>query len=60
MEETSMALYTWAISEFEIDVGGDVIGEGTFGRVFVGEWQGTKVAVKRLLNTHPAVCSLHT
>ena len=31
------------------------LGEGGFGEVFEGNWYGTKVAIKRLRNFHPAV-----
>ena len=51
-------MHDWAISELEIRIGGVVIGEGAFGKVFVGVWRGTKVAVKRLPFTPQAVGSL--
>ena len=54
-----MTLHAWAISEFEIEIDSAVIGEGAFGQVFVGMWQGTKVAVKQLPKTPPAVGILH-
>ena len=34
--------------EKKIDEGGSLIAAGGFGQVFLGEWQGQRVAVKRL------------
>ena len=34
--------------EKKIDEGGSLIAAGSFGQVFLGEWQGQRVAVKRL------------
>ena len=31
------------------------LGRGGFGEVFEGNWYGTKVAIKRIRNFHPAV-----
>ena len=32
-----------------------VLGKGGFGAVLEGNWHGTKVAIKQILNFHPAV-----
>ncbi|KAF5365307.1 hypothetical protein D9758_005450 [Tetrapyrgos nigripes] len=45
--------YEWAISSLEILIEDDVLGAGAFGKVYSGRWNGTKVAVKRLVDgTH--------
>ena len=47
---------SFSMSEFDIDVYRDrELGSGGFGVVFEGNWLGTKVAIKRIRNFHPAV-----
>ena len=46
----------FSISELDIVIYRDrVLGRGGFGEVFEGNWLGTKVAIKRIHNFHPAV-----
>lgn len=46
----------FSISEFDIVIYRDrELGRGGFGEVFEGNWLGTKVAIKRIRNIHPAV-----
>ena len=46
----------FSMSEFDIVVYRDrELGSGGFGEVFEGNWFGTKVAIKRIRNFHPAV-----
>ena len=45
-----------SMSEFDIVIYRDrELGEGSFGRVFEGNWFGTKVAIKRIRTFHPSV-----
>ena len=45
-----------AMTEFDIVIYHDrELGRGGFGEVFEGNWHGTKVAIKRIRNIHPAV-----
>lgn len=45
--------YDWAVSSLEILIEGEILGSGAFGTVYVGRWNGTKVAVKRLSKGTP-------
>ena len=46
----------FSMSEFDIVIYRDrELGEGGYGKVFEGSWLGTKVAIKRIRNFHPAV-----
>ena len=46
----------FSMTEFDIVIYHDrELGRGGFGEVFEGNWHGTKVAIKRIRNFHPAV-----
>ena len=46
----------FSISEFDIVIYRNrELGRGGFGEVFEGNWLGSKVAIKRIRNGHPAV-----
>ena len=46
----------FSISEFDIVIYYDrELGRDSFGELFEGNWHGTKVAIKRIRNFHPAV-----
>ena len=46
----------FSMSEFNIVIYRNrELGSGGFGEVFEGNWLGTKVAIKRIRNIHPAV-----
>ena len=46
----------FSMSEFDIVIYRDrELGRGGFGEMFEGNWYGTKVAIKRLRISHPAV-----
>ena len=46
----------FSMSVFDIVIYRDrVLGKGGFAEVFEGNWLGTKVAIKRIYNFHPAV-----
>lgn len=49
-------LKMWQISFRSIQLQ-RIIGEGSYGRVYLGTWQGTPVAVKILLNTALDACN---
>ena len=45
-----------SISEFDVVIYRNrELGSGGFGEVFEGSWLGSKVAIKRIRNFHPAV-----
>ena len=46
----------FSLTDFDVVIYHDrVLGKGGYGAVFEGNWHGTKVAIKRILNFHPAV-----
>ncbi|KDR79461.1 hypothetical protein GALMADRAFT_1241402 [Galerina marginata CBS 339.88] len=49
----SVISYDWAVSSLEILIEGEVLGSGTFGTVYAGRWNGTRVAVKQLIRGTP-------
>jgi hypothetical protein len=50
----------WALSSLEILIEGEILGSGAFGTVYVGRWNGTRVAVKQLaMGTPRRVRELH-
>ena len=46
----------FTMTEFDVVIYRDrELGRGGFGSVFEGSWNGTKVAIKKFRNIHPAV-----
>ena len=46
----------FSMTDFDVVIYHDrVLGKGSYGAVFEGNWHGTKVAIKRIHNLHPAV-----
>ena len=46
----------FSLTDFDVVVYHDrELGKGGYGTVFEGNWHGTKVAIKRIRNFHPAV-----
>jgi len=45
---TPITYHDWAVSSLEIFNEGEVLGQGSFGTVYTGRWQGCRVAVKHL------------
>ena len=46
----------FSMTDFDVVIYHDrALGRGSFGAVFEGNWHGTKAAIKRIFNFHPAV-----
>ena len=50
---STVTSHDWSISSLEILIEGEILGCGAFGTVYVGRWNGTRVAVKQLARGTP-------